>query len=377
MAKTFRPLTVVQMLPALNSGGVERGTLEVARELVQRGHRSIVISAGGRLVEQLLNEGSEHRCWSVGAKHPKTLLLIPQVAGLLREQRPDILHLRSRLPAWIGYLAWRTLPAGRRPRLVTTVHGAYRVNRYSAIMTRGERVIAVSGVIRDYILTNYPNVPAERIQVIYRGIDPERFPHGFRPSGEWLTVWRRDFPQTQDKYLITLPARITRLKGHDDLIRLMSALKARGLAVHGLIVGGVEQRRKPYLDELRAKVTAAGLDGWITFTGHRADLREIMAVSDLVLTLSWDEAFGRTTVEALSLGVPVIGYDRGGTAEVLERLYPAGRVPVGDLTALETRVLEFMAGATPVPQRSVFPLQSMLDETLALYQDLGGRADQG
>lgn len=376
MAENARPLTVVQMLPALDSGGVERGTLEVARELVRRGHRSIVISAGGRLVEQLLGEGSEHLMWPVGAKHLKTLLLIPRVARLLRERRPDILHLRSRLPAWIGYLAWRTLPMGPRPRLVTTVHGAYRVNRYSAIMTRGERIIAVSGTIRDYILTHYPEVPPERIQVIYRGIDPRAFPYGHRPPEDWLEAWRRDFPQAQGKYLINLPARITRLKGHDDFIRLMTALKARGLAVHGLIVGGAERRRQPYLDELRARVAAAGLEEWITFTGHRADLREVMAVSDLVLTLSRDEAFGRTTVEALTLGVPVIGYDRGGTGEVLERLYPAGRVPAGDLMTLEARVLEFMAGAPPVGRQSVFTLQKMLDETLALYRSLGNGTDE-
>ena len=120
-----RRLTVVQVLPALEMGGVERGTLEVAHRLVQLGHRSIVISAGGRMVEQLLAEGSEHLTWDVGAKRLATLCWIPKFRRFLKETRPDILHLRSRLPAWIAYRAWKGLALAERPALVTTVHGFY------------------------------------------------------------------------------------------------------------------------------------------------------------------------------------------------------------------------------------------------------------
>ena len=120
-----RPLTVVQMLPALDGGGVEKGTLEVGRHLVQHGHRSIVISAGGRMVEQLQREGSEHLAWDVGAKRLGTLRWIPRVRRFLMEQQPDILHLRSRLPAWIGYRAWKGLPAAQRP------HGSLVMGRWS------------------------------------------------------------------------------------------------------------------------------------------------------------------------------------------------------------------------------------------------------
>lgn len=371
MSSIKRPLTVVQMLPALEGGGVERGTLEVARELVRCGHRSIVISAGGRLVAQLQAEGSEHLAWPVGAKRPGTLALVPRVARLLRERQPDILHLRSRLPAWIGYLAWRSLPVGRRPRLVTTVHGRYSVNRYSAIMTRGERVIAVSNTIRQYILDSYPRVDPERIRVIYRGVDPAQFPYGYQPDEEWYRNWRRDFPQLEGSSLITLPGRISRWKGQDDLIRLIQALKSRNLPVKGLIVGAAEPGRPRFLEELQAQVAGAGLTGEIVFTGHRSDIREVMAASDLVLSLSRQpEAFGRTTLEALSLGVPVIGYDHGGVGEVLGRIYPGGRVPLGDLATLQARAVQFMDQAPPVPSPQPFSLQRMLDETLDLYQSL-------
>ena len=364
-------LSVAQLLPALNGGGVERGTLEVARELVQRGHRSVVISAGGRLVANLISEGSEHLAWPLSAKSPLTLRWVWPLRRWLTEQRIDILHARSRLPAWIGWLAWRGMDPATRPRFVTTVHGLYSVSRYSAIMTQGERVIAVSETVRDYLRHHYPELPAARIQVIQRGVDPAAFPHGYRPSSEWLDQWRQQYPQRQDAPVLTLPGRLSRLKGHEDFIELIVRLRARRWPVYGLIVGGVEPRRQRYADQLRQQVRSLGLDNVILFTGHRSDMREIYAISTLVLSLSAQpESFGRTVLEALSLGTPVVGYDHGGVGEILARLYPAGLTPFGDLDALTAKVVALLASAPPVPPEPAFPLQRMLDETLALYESL-------
>jgi len=365
-------LSVVQLLPALNGGGVERGTLEVARELVRRGHRSVVISAGGRLVPDLISEGSEHLAWPLGVKSPLTLRWVWPLGRWLTEQRIDILHTRSRLPAWIGWLAWRGMDPATRPRFITTVHGLYSVSRYSAIMAHGERVIAVSETVRDYLRRHYPELPAERIQVIQRGVDPAAFPYGYQPSAAWLADWRQHYPQLGDAPVLTLAGRLSRLKGHEDFIELIARLRARGWPVRGLIVGGVEPRRQRYADQLRQKVRSLGLGEVILLTGHRNDMREIYAISTLVLSLSAQpESFGRTVLEALSLGTPVVGYDHGGVGEILARLYPAGLTPVGDLDALTTRVSELLAVAPPVPPEPVFPLQRMLDETLALYESLG------
>jgi glycosyltransferase involved in cell wall biosynthesis len=364
-------LSVAQLLPALGSGGVERGTLEVARELVRRGHRSVVISAGGRLVTDLLRAGSEHLAWPLGLKSPLTLRWVWPLRRWLTEQRIDILHARSRLPAWIGWLARRGMDPAIRPRFVTTVHGLYSISRYSAIMTQGERVIAVSETVRDYLRRHYPTLPAERIQVIHRGVDPAEFPYGYRPSSAWLADWQRQYPQLRDAPMLTLPGRLSRLKGHEDFIELMARLRARGWRAYGLIVGGVEPRRQRYADQLRRKARSLGLEDTILFTGHRADMREIYAVSTLVLSLSAQpESFGRTVLEALSLGTPVVGYDHGGVGEILTRLYPAGLTPWGDRDALTTRVDQLLTAASPVPLEPAFPLQRMLDETLALYESL-------
>ncbi len=151
-----RPLTVLQLVPSLVSGGVERGTLEVAAELVRRGHRSLVVSGGGRLVGPLVNAGSEHISCPIGLKSPWTLRHVGTLRKLMVARQVDVVHARSRVPAWIGWLAWKSLPSGHRLRFVTTVHGLHSVNRFSEIMTRGEAVIAVSNSVREYLVSGFP-----------------------------------------------------------------------------------------------------------------------------------------------------------------------------------------------------------------------------
>jgi glycosyltransferase involved in cell wall biosynthesis len=367
-----RRLTVMQMLPALESGGVERGTLEVGKYLVEHGHRSIVISAGGRLVEQLEREGSEHVAWEVGRKSPLTLLrFVGRLRCFLHDEKVDILHVRSRMPGWVCYLAWRGMDPAMRPHLVTTVHGPYSVNRYSAVMSRGERVIAISDMIAAYIRTNYPRVAPEHIRLIPRGVDPAQFPHGYQPTAAWLTRWRADYPELAGRKLIVLPARITRWKGQEDFIQLMSRLVAAGHDVHGLIVGEAHPRRREFMLELQRQCRALGLENRITFTGHRGDLKEVMAASDIVLSLSREpEAFGRVTLEALSLGKPVIAYDHGGVSEQLAAMLPEGAIPVGDIDAAAKKAADWLLQPPDVPTQNPFTLARMLAATLDIYREL-------
>jgi len=363
-------MTVVQVLPALDMGGVERGTLEVARRLVREGHRSIVISAGGRLVAQLLSEGSEHLNWDVGAKRLATLRWIPRVRRLLRETRPDVLHLRSRLPAWIAYRAWKGLPSAERPALVTTVHGFYTPGWYSSVMMRGERIIAISAAVREHVLRHYPWVDAKRIRVIHRGVDSDAYPFGYTPAAAWMEEWRARYPRLQEQYVLTLPARLSRWKGQEDFIAVIAALRQRGIPAHGLLVGGTHPRKRHYESELRARIEAQGLNKAVTLLGHRDDVREIMAVSSVVLSLSRDpEAFGRVSLEALSLGRPVVAYDHGGVGEQLAEILPEGRVPVGDVGAVVERLQAWYGTPPQVPARQPFTLERMLTATLDVYRD--------
>jgi len=366
------PLTILQILPELNSGGVERGTLEVGAEIVRRGHRSLVVSGGGRMVEQLEQAGSQHFAASVGNKSPLTLRQVGWLRKLIIEQNVDIVHARSRVPAWVAWLAMRKIPEVQRPHFVTTVHGQYSVSRFSEIMTRGDRVIAVSGTIENYIRGNYPQTPVDRVHTIYRGVDPAEFPHGYQPSDEWMQDLHRHWPCLAGKRLLTLPGRITRLKGHVDFLKMLASLRDSGVDAHGLIVGGVDRRKLRYAAEVKRAVAEFGLKDDVTFTGHRSDMKEFYAVSDVVFSLSSKpESFGRTVLEALNLGTPVVGYAHGGVGEILSDVFPAGAVPVGDCDELTDRVTQLLEQRTVVPPVSQYSLAEMLQQTLQLYEDVG------
>ncbi len=367
-------MRVVQLLPELETGGVERGTLELARHLAAGGHQSLVISGGGRLVAELERDGSRHFTLPVGRKSPASLLLVPRLRRWLAAERPDILHLRSRVPAWLAWLAWRGMDHRTRPRLVTTVHGLHSVSRWSAIMTRGERVICVSESTRRHVVENYPHTPPGRLRVVNRGVDPAAYPHGYAPPPAWREAFHAEFPAAAGKRLVTLPGRITRLKGHADFLAVLATL-IDDPSVHGLVVGGTHPHRQAYHAELRATIARLALDDRVTLTGARDDLREILASSAVVLSLTrHPEAFGRTTLEALALGRPVVGYDHGGTGELLAALLPAGRVPPGDARAAAECVRRFLAAPPAVPATHPFTLQAMLDATLAVYHELLGAA---
>lgn len=366
-------LTVVQILPALDAGGVERGTLEVAQALVSAGHRSIVISAGGRLVKELEAAGSQHITLAIGEKSLFTFRHITSLRKLFVNINPDIVHARSRLPAWLSFLTVKLLPENQRPHFITTVHGLYSVNRYSKIMTRGEWVIAVSDTAKNYIQNNYPDVDAQRIQVIHRGVDSKQFPYHYQPDQTWLTAWQQCYPQLKGKEILVLSGRLTRLKGHHDFIELMQRLKAARPQAMGLIVGGEDPKRKAYAAELYQRVKQLQLDN-IIFTGHRSDMKEIYSQANIVLSLSSKpESFGRTAVEALSLGIPVIGYDHGGIGEILANCFPNGLVPLHDIDQLTNKVEDLLTSPAVINNSQPYTLSAMLNKTLALYQDLASR----
>ena len=368
-----RKLTVLQVLPALESGGVERGVLEVAEGLIAAGHRSLVVSGGGRMVDELKMRGSEHFEKALGTKSPLTFRHVFWLRKLMIEQRIDVVDIHSRMPGWITWLAWKSLPAARRPSLISTLHGLHSTGFYSSIMCRGEHVVAVSETVRDYVRKNYRFVPEDRLHLIHRGIDSNEYPRDFEPADTWKTDFFQQFPATRNQPLLTLAGRITRLKGHEDLLKLMASLRDRSIAAHALIVGGADPRKAAYADEIKALVTELNLSDLVTFTGHRSDLKQIYAISSIVFSLSsTPESFGRTVAEALSIGTPVVGYSHGGVAEILAAQFPAGAVEAvekGSLKALTDTVQSLLTQSTrPLPGPNVFEKAAMLQKTLDVYE---------
>ncbi|MFT3761249.1 MAG: glycosyltransferase [Pseudoxanthomonas sp.] len=379
----MRRLTVVQLLPALESGGVERSTIEIAEALIRAGHRAVVVSAGGRLLDALEKTGAEHVDLDIGRKSPLTLRHVPTLRRLFAETRADIVHARSRLPAWLGWLALRGMASPKPaasglsaagPHFVTTMHGLNSPGRYSAIMARGERVICVSNTVRDYLLRHYSDIDPAKLRVIPRGIDPAQFPRAPRPDAAARARIASEHPRLGgDGPLLLLPGRGTRLKGHADALRLLAGLRRAGDDARLWLPGARERGREDYIAEMENEAAMLDVADAIAFTPPTARIAEAYAASDLVLQLSRKpEAFGRTVIEALSVGRPVLGWAHGGVGELLAELQPPGAVAPIDEAALLRAARSLLAQAPPPLATMPYTLCAMQDATLALYLELAG-----
>ena len=364
------PPSVVQVLPAMESGGVESGTLEISKAIVQRGWESIVISSGGRLVPQLEAEGTHHIEWALGRKSIFTLFEVPKFRRFIDQKKPNIIHAQSRLPAWVSFLAWRKRK-NSHTRFVTTVNGAHSVSRYSEIMTSGERVICVSKTIQDYVTNNYPRADVNRLRVIPHGIESAQYKPQFSPQPSWLSQWQTEFPQIQGRKIVTLAGRITRLKGQIDAAKMFARLLDRGVEASLLFVGDAQVGKERYAQELHQVVDQLGIAEHTFYLGHRSDLKEILSVSDVSLNFTLQpEAFGRTVIESLALGTPVVAYDHGGAAEQLKIMLPSGRIPVGDLERATQTVVDFLRTPPTIATEHPFTLDQMQRSTLTVYEEL-------
>jgi len=365
-----KKLTIVQVLPSLISGGVEKGTLEVAKYISVKGHNSIVISNGGRLVDQLLKDGSTHIKWAIGKKSIFSFFYIIKLVALIRERNIDIIHVRSRLPAWIVFFALKITNKKIRPHFVTTVHGFNSVGLYSSIMTKGDRIIVVSNSIRKFISKNY-NIDQSKVILNYRGIEPKEFKRNILLTEGWLKAWKEEFPELDNRIILSIPSRITRRKGHKDFLELLLRLKRDKLNVHGLIIGDVKHKNNNYLSELENKIINSGLQDFVTFTGFRSDVKNIIAISNIVYSLSSEpESFGRTVIESIKLRTPIIGYDHGGVGEQLKLLFSEGLVSPKNTEELYKKTKIILKKKPLIKETNLFQLDNMLKNTMNVYNDL-------
>lgn len=360
-------MRILQVLPALNSGGVERGTVDFAREIVKMGHESIVLSSGGRMVKDLEASGTRHITLPVHRKALASLKMVGPVRRLLEELKPDIVHVRSRLPAWIVWLAWKGMPKATRPRLISTFHGLYSVNFYSAIMAKSERVIAISQTVHDYICANYRVNPA-KLTLIHRGVDDSEFAPG-EADAQWLDAFLQEYPAAKGKKIILMPGRLSRWKGQSEFLDVMSKIVAQRQDCHGIVVGGADPDKAHYVEELKQKARALKLESHVTFVGHRSDIPQFYRLADIVCHLSTKpEPFGRTLTEALACGDKVVAYDRGGATESLSACFPEGLVPPDDVDGFARKVLSLLGQARSITLKPEFLLANQVDATLNVYQ---------
>lgn len=373
-----RPPVVLQVIPALETGGAERGCVDVALALADAGAIPLVASQGGGLVYELERTGIKHFNLPLATKNPlKIRRNAAALARIVEECRVDIVHARSRAPAWSAWSACQRTGA----RYMTTFHAPYnftgRLKKwYNSIMARGERVIAISDFIRRHVEENYAVEP-ERIRLIHRCYDPSIFAPE-RVSAARMAQLAAKWRLPDDKPMVMLPGRLTRWKGQTVLVDALARMKRRD--AHALLVGS-DQGRRDFSQELADQVRRLGLEGRVHIVGHCADMAAAYMLSSVVVSASREpEAFGRVIVEAQAMGKPVAVSDCGAVAETVWAGRTGWVTPVNDADALaaaldaalnmsaeETETMGLQAQAF-VAER--FVKQRMCADTLAVYAEL-------
>ena len=372
-------LTVLQVLPSLaGGGGVERGTLDISRALAGAGWRSLIVTGEEADGERAAAAGAQHAALPVSHRSPvQAPGAIRRLARLIAEEGVDLVHARSRWPAWLACYAARR--AGRP--FVTTFHGAYSTGwpgkrRYNASMTRGARIIAISEFIARHIAETYGIDPG-RIRTIPRGVDLCEFDPA-RVDPERIAALRNAWRVPDGQPIVMLPGRLTGWKGH---LTLLDALARVEKSVCCLFVGTVDARREDYRARVRRRIGALGTTHTVQVTGSCRDMPAAYMLADVVVSPSLrPEAFGRVPAEAQAMGRRVIASAHGGACETVLDGETGWLVPPGDAKALADALREAlgaseaqrerMAAAGQAHVRRNFTLEAMCSATLDVYREL-------
>ncbi|MEJ2436772.1 MAG: glycosyltransferase family 4 protein [Sulfurovaceae bacterium] len=360
-------MKIVQILPELNEGGVERGIVEFNRELVTLGHESIVISHGGKLVPQIKLGGGKHIDFDVCSKNPLTALFrIWSLKKILKTLQPDIVHVRSRVPAWLTYFANKSL----RLKIVSTVHGFNSVNFYSAIMTKADTIICVSKSIKEYIQKHY-QVAEKKITIVPRGIDLEFFNPKKRDE-DFIATFKKEH-NLQDKFVVTTVGRVTQLKDYETFIKAIALLQDRYPDVIALMVGGIREDKQEYFKSLKKLIKEFGLQDRIIFAGSQAKINQIYLLSDVVVSSSKKpESFGRSVAEAIAMNKAVVATNHGGVKDIIQESINGYFFEIGDDKELAKKIilakeLKFN-GYNYI--RDNFSLEQMVEKTIGVYRSM-------
>ena len=372
-----RPPAVLQIVPRLVSGGAERGTVELAGALVAAGWASYVASAGGPLERDIIRSGATHLTLPLASKNPLLIRRnVTLLARLIRRLNIDIVHARSRAPAWS---AWSAASATGR-HFVTTFHNAYgdgfSLKRwYNSVMARGERVIAISQFVADHAAQMY-GVGPERLRTIPRGVDLEMFDPS-RIAARRIISLAQQWRLPDGVPVVMLPGRLTRWKGGLDFIAAVAALGRRDICC---VLVGPEQRRG-FRRELQASVERNGLAGLFRIVEECRDMPAAYMLADVVVSASSDpEGFGRVIVEAQAMGRPVIATAHGGSCETIEQGLTGWLVPprdpaglaraIGEALSLGVDERERFARRTIAHVASRFTREAMCTRTIEVYEEL-------
>jgi glycosyltransferase involved in cell wall biosynthesis len=375
----YQKPTILQVVPSLIAGGVERGTIDLTKHLINNGYRAIVISSGGPLVQNIIECGAEHIQLKVSSKNPFRIWRnISAIAKIIEDNDVKIVHARSRAPAWSSYYAAKRTNV----KFITTFHGIYNFSTklkkiYNSIMISGERIIAVSDFVKQHLVECY-NADPSIIRVIHRGVDPEYF-----NKAHLTETSRKKFI---DKYhvpnntpVILLPARMTNWKGHMVLLEAISKIK--DLSFYCIIAGDLS-KHPAFACRVNQKIIELKLQSKVQVFGPESDMMNLYGISDIVLSTSIEpEAFGRVVVEAQSMEKLVISTNIGGACETITdavngfHIIPNNPEDLANklrhaLSILGTEEAEKICHNSRISSANNFSLQSMLSKTIDVYNEL-------
>lgn len=356
-------MRALQLLPSLHVGGVERGVVDLARAMKKRGEHCVVVSSGGELVTELQKIGAPHYALPV---HKKTLLglaLVPKLVEIIRRERIDVVHGRSRVPAWIGWLAARKAGVP----FVTTCHGYYKHHPLSTVMGWGKKVIAISNVIARHMVDDF-GVSPDRIRLIHRGVDLAQFSASVKKKKQGGPL------------RIINVGRLTPIKGHVEFLYAVHALKQKlQQPLEVLLVGSEGKGKHKYTDLIKKTLRHLELENCVQMLGTRRDIPELIASSDLlVLPTLVPEAFGRVVIEAGAVGTPVLATRLGGLLDIIDHGQNGMLVDPGDIKGMAGAMFQMLQD----PARSAkmaenlrakvereFTLDQMVEKTLQVYRE--------
>lgn len=375
----YHKKTILQVVPALISGGVERGTLEIAKKVIESGDNSIVISAGGSLVAPLIGHGSVHITMNVASKNPITILVnAKRIADVIRNYNVDIVHARSRAPAWSCYIASKLTSIC----LITTFHGIYNFSGYlkklyNSVMTEGHSVIAVSNFVKQHMVKNY-KIDEKKVKVIHRGVNHDDFSKK-KLSADLITDFKQKYKVLPNSPVLLLPSRMTRWKGHMVLVDALAKIKHLNFYC---IMAGDLSKHPSYVMRIRDKIRKYKMQDRVQLFGNEPDIVGLYGISDIVLSTSIEpEAFGRTIIEAQSMEKLVIATNVGGASETIRdgvtgfHVTPNNSDELAEkieyvLSILGSQEAKKITTTARKDVRTKFSLNLMLEKTLAIYNKM-------
>jgi lipopolysaccharide heptosyltransferase II len=354
-------MNILQILPSLDVGGVETGTVDLARYLVRHGHKAVVVSGGGALVRELDAVNVRHYTLPVGTKSPITVFrMIEALKQIIKNEGIDIVHARSRVPAIIACLASKATDRA----FITTAHGYYSTHLLSRAMSWGKYVVVASNIMAKHMAQSF-GVPYDRIRLIPRGVDLSAF--RFRGSR----------PKAPGRFVVGMVSRITPLKGHADFIKAVALLNRRIPGLRAVIVGKAPKEK--YMEDLELLVRRLGLSSTVEFLGSRKDVPELMAGMDVLVSATvTPEAFGRSIIEAQATGLAVVATCVGGVVDIIEDGRTGLLVDPNDPKDIADKVMRLygddalrsdLADAARRKVESDYNLDKMMERTISLYEE--------